>query len=163
MGDSVVPSLEFRTIPPPRAAAALAGPLMIDAGAKAAPATQLRVPRARVGAGVRNPTATRAFERPLGSRVRGGRRAVAGEGRGKGRARLCGAGRRDAPTVISGGGGCRKAPEICGVLGVRFETVSGSGPCLCQKPGTAPLFCVCTRERARLSLCAPHEALSFFV
>lgn len=84
MGDSVVPRLEFRTIPPPRAAAALAGPLMIDAGAKAAPATQLRVPRARVGAGVRNPTATRAFERPLGSGVRGGRRAVAGEGEGRG-------------------------------------------------------------------------------
>lgn len=58
---------------------------MIDAGAKAAPATQLRLSRARVGAGVPNPTATPAIERTLGSRVSWGRRAAAaGAGAGAG-------------------------------------------------------------------------------
>lgn len=60
-------------------------------GPKAAPATGLRPPRARVDARVRSPTAPRAFRATLGCGVRGGR----GAGR-PGGARLAGASLRRA-------------------------------------------------------------------
>lgn len=85
-------------------------------GPEAAPATPLRAPRARVDAWIRNPTVTQEFQRTLGSRVRGGRGAVAAglAGRVPG-APEPGLWRTDALTVIFGGGGGRGSPEVGGL------------------------------------------------
>lgn len=136
---------------------------MIDAGAKGCASDsaartegegRLRDSKPDSHAGVREDTGE---PRSRGAGSCGRRSGERGWEESGGRVRA-GAGRRDAPTIIS---------EAAGALGQSggFEAASGSGRVVVI-PGTAPLLtcvCVCMRARAPSSLLAPCQALVYLL
>lgn len=127
---------------------------MIDAGAKAAPATRLRVSRARVGAGVPNPTATPA----IGDREDTGEPHSLGAGAAAAVAGAGWSGGRDATSRAAArrGGEMRYSPEVAGA-GTLWKSGRAWRPCPDRGQVTVrnlglPLFYLCARAGARTAL-----------